>query len=135
MKRQLALAFGFVALLAAAPALPCGGGFGTGIAVNPQQDIIIVWKDGVETYAFQPTFCGWASNFGLILPVPAQVSQQPALIDQQAFTKAIALSEPTKVKVSTGGGIGCGSTGGSKSTNGGTSTPTCLLYTSPSPRD
>ena len=88
MRKSLALASGFMALLAATPALPCGGGFGTRIAVNPQQDIIIAWKDGVETHAFQPTFCGWASNFGLILPVPAQVSQQPALIDQTPISRA-----------------------------------------------
>jgi hypothetical protein len=77
--------------------------------VSPQQDIIVVWKDNVETYVFQPTFCGTASNFGLILPVPSMLTQNPALSDEQAFTTAIALSEPKKVEVSSSSGIGCGS--------------------------
>jgi hypothetical protein len=66
---------GWAGLLAASPAFPCGGGFGPNIQVNPQQDIIVVWKDDVETYVFQPIFCGTATNFGLILPVPAQLTQ------------------------------------------------------------
>jgi hypothetical protein len=47
----------------------------TGITVDPHQDIIVVWKDNVETYVFQPIFCGTATDFGLILPVPAPLSQ------------------------------------------------------------
>jgi hypothetical protein len=110
MKRFLALAMAMASLLAARPAFPCGGGFGPGIRVNPQQDIIVVWKDGIETYVFQPTFCGTATNFGLILPVPAQLTQEPTLSDQQAFTTAIALTEPKKVeKDMSGPAIGCGS--------------------------
>lgn len=116
MKRCLMLAAGCAGLLASGRAFPCGGGFGTGIQINPQQDIILVWKDGVETYVFQPIFCGTATNFALILPVPAQLSQKPALADQQAFTTAIALSEPKKVEVSEGSSIGCAS--GSLGTNG-----------------
>jgi MYXO-CTERM domain-containing protein len=109
MRARLALAAGLLVSLAGRVAWSCGGGFGTGIAVNPQQDIIIVWKDGVETYVFQPIFCGTATDFGLILPVPSELSQMPALANQQAFTTAIASSEPKKVKVSSSSGIGCGS--------------------------
>jgi len=58
MKIQLALAAGFVGLLAARSVFPCGAPFGTGISANPQQDIIVSYKNGVETYVFQPTFCG-----------------------------------------------------------------------------
>ena len=122
MKSYFALVAGFAGLLAARSAFPCGGGFGKGIAVSPQQDIIVVYKDGVETYVFQPTFCGTASNFGLILPVPSMLTQNPALSDQQAFTTAIALSEPTKVEESSSSGFGCGSSGaavgGSAANNG-----------------
>jgi len=118
MRARLALAAGLLVSLAGRVAWPCGGGFGTGIAVNPQQDIIIVWKDGVETYVFQPIFCGTATDFGLILPVPSELSQMPALADQQAFATAIALSEPKKVKVSSSSGIGCGSSGSNSSAGG-----------------
>ena len=112
MKRVFALVAGFAGLLAVRSAFPCGAGFGTGIEVNPKQDIIVVYKGGVETYVFQPTFCGTASDFGLIMPVPTLLTQNPVLSDQQAFTTAIALSEPTKVEVSSSSGIGCGSSGG-----------------------
>ena len=114
MKMVLALVAGFAGLLAARSAFPCGAGFGTGIEVNPQQDIIVVYKGGVETYVFQPTFCGTASDFGLIMPVPTLLTQEPVLSDQQVFTKVIALSEPKKVEVSSSSGIGCGSSGASK---------------------
>jgi hypothetical protein len=55
----------------------------------------------------------------LILPVPALLAQDPALSDQQAFTTAIALSEPNKVTVEDGGGcmpLGGGSAAGVNST-------------------
>jgi MYXO-CTERM domain-containing protein len=114
MKTQLALAAGFAGLLAARPALPCGAPFGNGINVNPQQDIIVAHKDGVETYVFQPTFCrtatSTATNFGLILPVPATLTASPALSDQQAFTTVVSLSLPTYVTLTScspyGGGRG-----------------------------
>jgi MYXO-CTERM domain-containing protein len=110
MKIQLVLAAGFVGLFAARPALPCGAPFGNGINVNPQQDIIVAHKDGVETYVFQPTFCGTATNFGLILPIPATLTASPALSDQQAFTTVVSLSRPTYVTLTScspyGGGRG-----------------------------
>jgi hypothetical protein len=113
MKRLLACAAGAAVLLAGTAAFPCGASFGTGITVDPHQDIIVVWKDNVETYVFQPIFCGTATDFGLILPVPATLSQAPSLTDQQAFTTAAALSEPTKRQVvQQNGGIGCGTSAG-----------------------
>lgn len=99
MRTQLALAAGFAGLLAARPAFPCGAAFGTGISAEPQQDIILAYKNGVETYVFQPTFCGTATDFGLILPVPSTLTQSPALSDQQAFTTVDSLSQPTYVTV------------------------------------
>jgi hypothetical protein len=110
MRRWLAWASGMAAWLAAGTALPCGAPFGSNIAVDPHQDIIISWKDGVETYVFQPTFCGTAQDFGLILPVPSLLSQQPSLSSQQAFTTAAALSEPTRREVVHKNG-GCGGSG------------------------
>jgi MYXO-CTERM domain-containing protein len=111
MKTHLALAASFAALLAARAALPCGAPFGTGINVNPQQDIIVAYKGGVETYVFQPTFCGTASSFGLILPVPSTLTQSPALSDQQAFTTVDSLSQPRVVTVTSCTGGTTGGTG------------------------
>ncbi|MGD0835063.1 MAG: DUF2330 domain-containing protein [Polyangia bacterium] len=107
MRCILALATSAATLLTASLAFPCGGAFGPNVAVDPQQDIIVVWKDGVETYVFQPIFCGTATDFGLILPVSAPLTQNPSLTDQQAYTTAAALAAPTKVQVQEGGGIGC----------------------------
>jgi MYXO-CTERM domain-containing protein len=98
MKKQLALAAGFATLLVAPAALPCGAPFGNGIDADPQQDIIVAYKNGVETYVFQPRFCGVASSFGLILPVPSALTQSPALSDQQAFAAVNSLSAPLIVE-------------------------------------
>jgi Uncharacterized protein conserved in bacteria (DUF2330) len=112
VKRHLAFGAGAAAMLMASAAFPCGASFGNNITVDPHQDIIISWKDGVETYVFQPTFCGTATDFGLILPVPAQLSQNPSTSDQRAFASAIALSEPGKRQVVQKAG-GCALGGGS----------------------
>jgi hypothetical protein len=117
MKRRFGIGLAAL-LLAEGVAQACGASFGSNIKVDPHQDIIVVWKDGVETYAFQPTFCGSSSDFGLILPVSAMLSQNPTLIEQQAFATAAALSEPNKRQVVVHQGAGCGgafSAGGSKS--------------------
>ena len=129
MRRLLAVAAGAATLLAGGVAFPCGGSFGANVAVNPQQDIIVVWKDGVETYVFQPIFCGTATDFGLILPVPAPLAQNPSLTAQQAFTTVAALAAPTKVAVEEHNGIGCGS-GRSESANGGASNDTTTVVAS-----
>lgn len=107
MKRRFAIGLAAL-LLAEGVAHACGAAFGSNIKVDPHQDIIVVWKDGVETYAFQPTFCGSSSDFGLILPVSAMLSQNPTLIEQQAFASAAALSEPNKRQVVVHHGAGCG---------------------------
>jgi len=62
-------------------------------------------------------FCGTSTDFGLILPVPATLSQNPSLTDKQAFTTAAALSEPTKkiVNEHNGCALGGGSAAGAKS--------------------
>jgi hypothetical protein len=125
MKLTLSLAFLAVAALIAPAAFPCGAPFGTGINVDPKQDIVVVHKNGVETYAFQPRFCGTASEFGLILPIPSKLSMAPALSKATVFTKVVALSEPeyrTQTICSTGGmrGGSTGATGGSGTSNGGT---------------
>ena len=79
MQLKLALGTMLAVALIAPAALPCGAPFGNGINVDPEQDIVVVHKNGTETYVFQPRFCGSAQQFGLILPVPAKLSAQPAL--------------------------------------------------------
>ena len=115
MKRRIAYASAIATLLTSAAAFPCGMSFGNNVTIDPHQDIIVGWKDGVETYAFQPTFCGTATDFGLILPVPSKLSQIPTTTDQKAFTTAATLSEPNKHEVTEQSSIGCG---GSESRNG-----------------
>jgi MYXO-CTERM domain-containing protein len=94
MRTTLAVAAMLVVTLAAPAALPCGAPFGTGINADPRQDIIVVHKNGVETYVFQPRFCGFAREFGLVLPVPAKLSAQPELTPKAAFAKLTDLSQP-----------------------------------------
>ena len=109
MKRPLAYAAAMVTLLTSAAASPCGMSFGNNVTIDPHQDIIVAWKDGVETYAFQPTFCGTATDFGLILPVPSLLSQEPKTTEQNAFNTAATLSEPNKHEVTEQSNIaGCG---------------------------
>ena len=128
MKRLLALAAGAVTLLLPPLAFPCGGSFGANVAANPQQDIIVAWKDGMETYVFQPIFCGTATDFGLILPVPTLLTQSPTVTDQQAFATAALLAAPTKAQwVQQSGGIGCGATSGGMGTKNGTVDTTTVV--------
>ena len=124
MKRFLASAAGAVVFLAGTAAFACGAAFGPSITIDSRQDIILVWKDNVETYVFQPIFCGTSTDFGLILPVPATLSQNPSLTDQQAFTTAVALSAPTKRRVDQHHGLACG---GGAALNGATADTTTVV--------
>ncbi|MBI2392717.1 MAG: DUF2330 domain-containing protein [Deltaproteobacteria bacterium] len=109
------------ASLWASSAWPCGAPFGAGVNVDPKQDIIVVHKAGTETYVFQPTFCGEAKDFGLILPVPSVLSSAPELSDEKAFAAADQLSKPTVVKKTecmSRGGVGGGMDAGFGGTDG-----------------
>lgn len=102
--------------LAAPAALACGGGFGEDLVIEPDQKIAVVFRDGEETYLFNPRFCGKASEFGLILPVPAPLSGEPQLADAQIFDDLTTFTAPTIVYEdacypSGGSGLGCGSRG------------------------
>jgi hypothetical protein len=125
MKSKLAFSIVLAAGLAAPRAFPCGAPFGTGINVDPRQDIIVVHKNDVETYVFQPRFCGTASSFGLILPVPSKLSAEPALSKPGAFTLVDQLSKPVYRTVTTcdngwRAGSAGGPPGGSNSNGGAT---------------
>jgi hypothetical protein len=116
-----------VLVLSATEARPCGGAFGYEYTLSPSQNIVVGYRDGIETYIFNPGFCGKASEFGLILPVPAVLSQTPALHQKQLYTDLAAIAAPTiqTTEICSGsyqgpgrGGVPAG-TGGSAS-NGGT---------------
>jgi hypothetical protein len=122
MKSKLALGTMLAVGLVAPAALPCGAPFGNGINVDPQQDIVVVHKNGTETYVFQPRFCGSAQQFGLILPVPAKLSAQPTLAKAEVFTNLVELSKPQVVTTTEcarpGAGGSSGGWGGNVGTGG-----------------
>jgi MYXO-CTERM domain-containing protein len=120
MKSKLGLATVLAAALIAPAALPCGAPFGNGVNVDPQQDIIVVHKNGTETYVFQPRFCGSAREFGLVLPIPGKLTAQPSLAKTDAFKKLDAMSKPETrygTVCNSRGGLG-GAPGGSNGTGG-----------------
>lgn len=129
MKSPLAFA-GMLAVTAVTPAaFPCGAPFGQGINVDPKQDIIVVHKAGEETYVFQPRFCGSASEFGLVLPVPAKLSAQPSLTSPDVFAKLIDLSQPQyqDVTACTSRGQSNGAPGGFGLSGDGGGAPTTVV--------
>jgi len=97
MRRFPIVAAALAASLWAPPALPCGGAFGPGFVISNAQTIVVGHKQGIETYVFQPHFCGKAAAFGLILPVPATLSSSPALADATLYDELAALSAPRHV--------------------------------------
>ena len=112
MKRALAPLAAVLALLAPGAASPCGGFFGSEVEVDPDQEIVVVYRGGNETYLFSPRFCGTASAFGVILPIPAPLGEAPSLADPAIFEELDRYTEPTRVEVcASSGGIGCGAAG------------------------
>ncbi|MBI5534340.1 MAG: DUF2330 domain-containing protein [Deltaproteobacteria bacterium] len=103
-------------------ALPCGGGFGMGIAINPDQTIVVSHKNGIETYQFSPHFCGSAAQFGLILPVPGMLSGDPVLGDPKAASEFEAYTKPSEetneICMSGDGAMGGAAPGGGPGTRG-----------------
>jgi hypothetical protein len=82
----------------------------------------VVHKNGVETYVFQPRFCGSAREFGLVLPVPSKLSAKPDLTTTDVFSKLVSISQPEyQYTTQCSWGVG-GSRGGSNGADAGTST-------------
>jgi hypothetical protein len=84
-------------LLAAGDALPCGGAFGPNTTIDPAQQIVVSHHQGTETYVFNPRFCGESDAFGLILPVPSVLTQNPTLGSARLYSDLAALAAPTIV--------------------------------------
>lgn len=101
------------------PAQACGGGFGRGLEVRPERNVLVAHHDGIETYLFDLRFCGLAAEFGLILPVPDKLTEKPSLAERRTFTDLEELTKPeVKVKkecirvAGVGGAPGKGAGGG-----------------------
>ena len=94
MRPNLLIAASAVVLLAAPAAWPCGMPFGDEIEVKPSQQIVVAYQGGVETYVFSPEFCGQATDFGLILPVPAALAANPSLASSELFPHLDILTSP-----------------------------------------
>lgn len=108
MKKTLWLTTLAAVSLLAPEALPCGAGFGHEVEIEPQQQIIVAYDEGVETYIFSPKFCGKAAEFGLILPVPTTLTENPTLASPELFTQLDELTAPSPQEVCESSGGGCG---------------------------
>jgi len=116
-------------LFAASQALPCGGAFGSNVTIDPIQKIIVSYHDGVETYIFNPYFCQTAESFGLILPVPAVLTQNPVLGQTQLYTDLATIAAPTiQTQSACDRGVGgSASTGGTKNAGTGHGDSTTVI--------
>ncbi|HEY3446390.1 MAG TPA: DUF2330 domain-containing protein [Myxococcales bacterium] len=115
--------------LLAAPAYPCGGGFGAGITIDSSQTILVTHRAGVESYVFRPHFCGQAAQFGLILPVPATLTANPVLADPALFAELDRISAPTHVaRTECRGRIGPDAGAANYAHDGGVSGPEIIDY-------
>jgi len=93
----------------ARPVSACGGGFGEGIAVDPDQTVIVRLEAGVETYVMRPYLCGATRELGLILPVPSALTSAPQQVDPALFDELETLTQPRVEKVCGQSTRGCGS--------------------------
>jgi hypothetical protein len=118
MNRAITLSALGVLLLASAEALPCGGAFGNTVTIDPVQQIIVSYKNGVETYVLNPYFCGNSDTFGLILPVPATLTQNPTLGQTQLYTDIAKIAAPIIQTQTACTPPATGATGGAKGTGG-----------------
>jgi hypothetical protein len=117
MRRLIPCTLSMLLLFISLPAFACGGGFGQQVTINPSQNIVLSYRGGVETYIFQPHFCGSSTDFGLILPVPSTLTQNPTLGDASLVSQleVITAAHVEVVEVCASGGL---FTGSSKSSDG-----------------
>lgn len=120
MNRLIAASLFAATALTASAALPCGGGFGTGLEVSPSQKIVVVHDQGTETYVFSPHFCGRAAQFGLVLPIPSALASNPSLAESSLFTQLDDLTAPEIVYTDVcAGNMDAGAGGGAGSYDAG----------------
>lgn len=114
MRRVFLWTLSTLALFFSSPCYACGGGFGDQVTLNPSQNIVLSYRGGEETYIFQPHFCGAATDFGLILPVPSTLTHDPTLGDAALVSQLEVVTAPAveTVEVCASNGILGGSTKG-----------------------
>jgi hypothetical protein len=118
MRKLLAHGLASAAVLAAPAAFACGMPFGTAIRVEPAQTIVISHKATTETYQFSPHFCGRATNFGLILPIPGTLVKNPALGDANIPIELRDIAAPAIVTVDACRSYGSSGWGGAPGAGG-----------------
>lgn len=118
MRRLFLCTLTLLLLFTSQPAVACGGGFGQGVTINPSQKIVLTYRGGVETYIFKPHFCGNSTEFGLILPLPSTLTQNPTLGDSDLVSQLEVLTAPRVETVEVCASRGLPGMGGSKSADG-----------------
>lgn len=83
-------------LIRASPVQACGGGYGADLEISDAQIVALSYRDGVETYVFQPAFCGGSASFGIILPIPGALEGEPTIADGDLFEALDELSAPKR---------------------------------------
>jgi hypothetical protein len=68
---------------------------------------VLTYRGGEETYIFQPHFCGAAADFGLILPVPSTLTQNPTLGSANLVAELEIIAAPRVETVEVCAGFGC----------------------------
>jgi hypothetical protein len=97
MLKSIATATFIITMMWSSAVFACGGGFGESLKITPSQTIIIRHHAGEETYIFNPDFCGAATDFGLILPIPNKLTVDPAILDKQIYGSLEELTAPQEV--------------------------------------
>ena len=118
MPRALVWTLATLGLLISLPAYACGGGFGQQVTLSPSQKIVLTYRGGEETYIFQPHFCGAAADFGLILPVPSTLTQNPTLGSAALVTELEAITAPRVETVEVCASFGCMGSSSKNDSNG-----------------
>jgi hypothetical protein len=107
--RRIALLLLAGAAVAPQAARACGAFYGDQVEVDPDQEIVLMHRAGVETYVFMPRFCGEAADFGVILPIPSTLTASPSLANAALFEQLDRYTEPSVEEACTSSaGIGCG---------------------------
>lgn len=122
MKKLLGSALTLASLLSAPAALACGMPYGDEMGFDKNQNIVISHHNGIERYQFSPNFCGKSNEFGMILPVPNDLTYKPEVGDHKTYWTLADISAPTYInkpsKSACSNGFGGAESGGPPDTDG-----------------
>jgi hypothetical protein len=123
MSRLVAVAMLGALFIEPGEARACGGAFGSNYSIDPAQSIVVGHHQGTETYVFNPRFCGDSDSFGLILPVPTVLTQNPTLGSSSLYRNLEALAAPNIVVQNVCANQGAAAPGSGSKSNGIGATP------------